>query len=289
VASIPVFLSGFVEDLNRKVKPFYRLIFAFVSAALGIYLVGALLTRVDIIYIDKFLTIKAIAILVTLIAVGGVTNAFNIIDGFNGLVSVVSMFIFLGLGFVSFKVGDMFLVYICFTMIFAISGFFILNYPYGKIFLGDGGAYFVGFIVATVSILLVERHRQVSAFFPLLLCIYPIFETIFSMYRRKIIRRGKATKADGLHLHTLIYKRVTNYIFGPIIQGNRIYRNSLTSLFLWFLCVFSLMPAILFWNNKLMLAVFTVVFILVYLGLYKSIINFKVGKYLKLEKIKKIK
>ncbi|MEM0097965.1 MAG: hypothetical protein QW338_05830, partial [Conexivisphaerales archaeon] len=184
---------------------------------------------------------------------------------------------------------DMFLVYICFTMIFAISGFFILNYPYGKIFLGDGGAYFVGFIVATVSILLVERHRQVSAFFPLLLCIYPIFETIFSMYRRKIIRRGKATKADGLHLHTLIYKRVTNYIFGPIIQGNRIYRNSLTSLFLWFLCVFSLMPAILFWNNKLMLAVFTVVFILVYLGLYKSIINFKIGKYLKLEKIKKIK
>ena len=68
-------------------------------------------------------------------------------------------------------------------------GFFVWNFPAGLIFLGDGGAYFLGFYLAELAILLLHRNPEVSPMFPLLLCIYPVFETLFSIYRRKCAAR----------------------------------------------------------------------------------------------------
>jgi UDP-N-acetylmuramyl pentapeptide phosphotransferase/UDP-N-acetylglucosamine-1-phosphate transferase len=283
LSALPVFLVGFTEDLTRKIKPAIRLLGAVFSSILGIYLLGALLTRLDIAFLDSLLSIKLFAILVTVLAVSGVSNAFNIIDGYNGLASMVSIIIFFGLGYVAFKVNDMFLVEICFFMIFVILGFFLLNYPFGKIFMGDGGAYFIGFIVAEVSILLIERHKDVSAFFPLLVCIYPIFETIFSMYKR-FIRKSSIVKADALHLHSLLHKRIIPVLLGS--NKDLTLRNSATSPLLWFLTTISVIPAVIFWNNKDMLIVFSIVFILVYVLIYKGIVGFKLRKLIEFVKYK---
>ena len=89
----------------------------------------------------------------------------------------------------------------------ALAGFFVLELPGGLVFLGDGGAYFVGFYVAEVAILLLHRNPQVSPMFPLLACIYPVFETLFSMYRRRVLRDRSPGVPDGIHLHSLIYRR----------------------------------------------------------------------------------
>ncbi len=257
------------------------------STGLGILFLGALLNRLDLGIIDRLFSFKIFAVIVTLIAVSGVTNAFNIIDGYNGLASFVSIVIFFGFGYVAFKLNDMYIVYICFAMIFSIFAFFLLNYPLGKIFLGDGGAYFIGFVAAEVAVLIVVRHKQVSAFFPLLLCIYPIFETVFSMYRRKIIKKSSVGKADALHLHTLVFRRITPMFVGSNPE-KMIYRNSMTSPFLWFLTVFSALPAILFWNDTRVLVVFTIIFMLIYIGLYWSIVKFKIGKVAKFNQSNKL-
>jgi UDP-N-acetylmuramyl pentapeptide phosphotransferase/UDP-N-acetylglucosamine-1-phosphate transferase len=270
-----VFLAGFAEDIKRKVKPSVRLLAAMCSAVLGIYLIGALLTRLDIGFIDKLLQFKLLAVIITLIAVAGVSNSFNIIDGYNGLASMVSIIIFFGLAYVSFKLNDIFLVEVSFFMIFTLIAFFLLNFPFGKIFLGDGGAYFVGFMVAEVSILLVERHKQVSAFFPLLLCIYPIFETIFSMYRKKIIRKSSALKPDALHLHMLLHRRIIPQVIDPKSRKDLLYRNSATSPILWFLTTISSVPAVLFWGSRDILVAFTIFFMITYVVVYKSIVSFK--------------
>ena len=74
-------------------------------------------------------------------------------------------------------------------------GFFVWNFPAGLIFLGDGGAYFLGFYVAELAILLLHRNPAVSPMFPLLLCIYPVFETLFSIYRRTLPARHAAEHA----------------------------------------------------------------------------------------------
>ena len=251
-----------------------------VSAILAVYFLNAYLVRIDIWFIDGLLSVKAVAVIFTIFAVTGVANSFNIIDGFNGLSSAVSIIILLSLGYISFKVGDIFLMKACMILAFAIFGFFVWNYPFGKIFLGDGGAYFIGFTIAVVSVLLVDENKAVSPWFPFLLCIYPIFETLFSMYRRRA-RKSSSMDADAFHLHSLIYKRLVPHILGTDIKNNQLARNSATSPFLWMLTSFSAVPALLFWNNTPALIVFAFIFIIVYVWLYKSIVGFKLWKFIK--------
>ncbi len=280
LTALPVFLMGFMEDLTRRISPKFRLLGALVSAILAAYFLNAYLVRIDIGFIDGLLSVKAVAVIFTIFAVTGVANSFNIIDGFNGLSSAVSIIILLSLGYISFKVGDIFLMKACLILAFAIFGFFIWNYPFGKIFLGDGGAYFIGFTIAVVSVLLVDGNKAVSPWFPFLLCIYPIFETLFSMYRRRG-RKSSPMDADAFHLHTLIYKRLVPHILGTDIKNNQLARNSATSPFLWMLTSFSAVPALLFWNNTPVLIVFAFIFIIVYVWLYKSIVGFKLWKFIK--------
>ncbi len=93
-------------------------------------------------------------------------------------------------------------------MCISIFGFFIWNWPYGKIFLGDAGAYFIGFMIGMLSVLLVVRNHEVSAWFPLVLVIYPVMETLFSIYRRYIVHKISPGQPDRLHLHSLVYSRI---------------------------------------------------------------------------------
>jgi UDP-N-acetylmuramyl pentapeptide phosphotransferase/UDP-N-acetylglucosamine-1-phosphate transferase len=280
LTGLPVFIIGFMEDLTRRISPKLRLLGALISAILAAYFLNAYLVRIDIGFIDGLLSVKAVAVIFTIFAVTGVANSFNIIDGFNGLSSAVSIIILLSLGYISFKVGDIFLMKACLILAFAIFGFFVWNYPFGKIFLGDGGAYFIGFTIAVVSVLLVDENKAVSPWFPFLLCIYPIFETLFSMYRRRA-RKSSSMDADAFHLHSLIYKRLVPHILGTDIKNNQLARNSATSPFLWMLTSFSAVPALLFWNNTPVLIVFAFIFIIVYVWLYKSIVGFKLWKFIK--------
>src|SRR5450432_442468 len=126
------------------------------------------------------------AIALTLLCVTGVANAINIIDGFNGLASMCVMMMMLGIAYVAFQTGDEFIASTALIAAGSVLGFFVWNFPAGLIFLGDGGAYFLGFFIAEVSILLVNRNASVSPIFPVLLCAYPIFETIFSIYRKRV-------------------------------------------------------------------------------------------------------
>ena len=280
IAALPVFAAGFIEDIMGKVPSKIRLIAVLLSAVLSVYFLNAYLIRVDIAPIDRLLSVKTVSVVFTLFAIAGLVNSFNIIDGFNGLSSAVSILILLSLGYISFKVGDILLMKVCIIMAFAIFGFFVWNYPFGKIFLGDGGSYFIGFVIAVASVLLVDANKRVSAWFPLLLCIYPIFETLFSIYRKSIRNTG-AMSPDGFHLHMLIYKRVVPRIFGKDIKDNKLYQNSATSPILWLLTSFSVIPALLFWNNTFVLIIFTLLFVTVYVWLYKSIIGFKLGRFIK--------
>jgi UDP-N-acetylmuramyl pentapeptide phosphotransferase/UDP-N-acetylglucosamine-1-phosphate transferase len=103
--------------------------------------------------------------------------------------------------------GDSFLLISELAMIGALVGFLVWNYPGGKIFLGDGGAYLLGFWLGEMSVLLVVRHPEISPWFPMLVLVYPIFETLYSMYRRKIVGGLPPGQPDSMHLHQMIYRR----------------------------------------------------------------------------------
>ncbi len=112
------------------------------------------------------------------------------------------------------------------------------------------------------------------------LCAYPIFETIFTIYRRKLVRGVAAGAPDGIHLHTLIHRRLVRWDYGSTDERRQTARNSMTSPYLWLLCLSSVMPAVLWWNSTPILATFLVLFMTGYVLLYWSIVRFKTPKWL---------
>ena len=123
-----------------------RLLATVASAGLAGYLLNAWLSSVQIFGIDNLiLAYPFVAIAITCFAVGGVANAFNIIDGYYGLAAMVAVIILSGIAYLAFQVSDHSIMITALAMIGALLGFLVWNYPRSLIFLGDGGAYLVGF------------------------------------------------------------------------------------------------------------------------------------------------
>lgn len=280
LCGLPAFGAGLVEDFTKRVSPAKRLLATAVSAALGGTFLGALITRTDIPGLDWVVATTVGATLVTVFVVAGVANSVNIIDGFNGLSSMCVSLMLLVFAYVAYQLGDTELTLWALAGVGAILGFFVWNYPAGLIFLGDGGAYFMGFFLAEIGILLIARHAEVSPLFPLMVCIYPVFETVFSIYRRRFLRDASPGEPDGIHLHSLIYRRLMRWAVGARDARALTRRNSMTAPYLWMLCLTSLVPALLFWRSTVMLAACMLVFAVLYVGLYWRIVRFRTPKWL---------
>ena len=274
-AGLPVFVAGLTEDFVQGLRIRIRLSAAIASAALGGFLVEAWVVRLDVPGTEALLSVPAVSIAFTCIAVAGLTNAFNIIDGFNGLASGVATLILLGIAYIAFKVGDVPVMAAALTAVGAIAGFMLLNFPRGLIYLGDGGAYLLGFWIAELLVLLVARNPTVSPWFPVLICCYPIFETLFSMYRRIVLKRIHPGVPDVAHLHHLIYKRLVRWLVGTNLSAHRTQRNALTSPYLWALTSICVVPAVVFWQYSGVLMLGALIFACSYVYGYTKIARFR--------------
>ncbi len=277
---LPAFLVGLHEDLTKAVSPRRRLAATALSAMLAFFLADGVIRATGIPPLDWVASFELGAMALTLLAVAGVANSINIIDGFNGLSSMCAVIMLMSLAYVAQQVGDPLVGALAMIGIGAVMGFFVWNFPAGLIFLGDGGAYFVGFYLAEVSILLVHRNAQVSPMFPLLACIYPIFETLFSIYRRRVLRDQPPSMPDGIHLHSLVYRRLMRWAVGNRTAKSLTRRNSMTSPYLWLLCMMSVLPAVMFWSSTPVLMAFIALFGITYWVTYWRIVRFKTPRWL---------
>jgi len=278
---LPAVAAGVYEDLTQRLPVRYRMVLTAVSAALACIFLDLSINRVDISFIDNMLTVTPWAgVLFAFLAICGLPHAFNIIDGYNGLAGTVAILVCAALVHVSLQLGDRQLASMIICLIGATAGFLYWNYPRGLIFAGDGGAYLWGVVVSVGSILLVQRHSEVSAWFPMLLLIYPVWETIFSIYR-KIVRGVSPSMADALHFHQLIYRRIVRGVFHDDESRRMLMRNNRTSPYLWSFTLLTIVPAVMFWNNAAVLAGFCGLFVVSYVAAYMAIIRFKVPNWLK--------
>jgi UDP-N-acetylmuramyl pentapeptide phosphotransferase/UDP-N-acetylglucosamine-1-phosphate transferase len=278
---LPAFGAGIIEDLTKKVSPGKRLLATALSGLLAAWVLGALIRHTATPGLDALVATTVGAYAFTLLVVAGTANSVNIIDGFNGLASMCVVIMMSAVAYVAYQANDSVVFTLALLGVGATLGFFIWNFPAGSIFLGDGGAYFLGFLFAELSILLLVRNPgEVSPLFPLLVCIYPVFETVFSAYRRKVLRGQSAGSPDGMHLHSLIYRRVMRWALEEEDVRALTHRNSMTSPFLWLLCMLSVVPAVLFWDQTVLLAVCLVLFVVTYLVLYWNIVRFRSPSWL---------
>jgi UDP-GlcNAc:undecaprenyl-phosphate/decaprenyl-phosphate GlcNAc-1-phosphate transferase len=231
-ALVPAFAGGLAEDLTRRVGPAPRLLMTVVSAAIAFVWLDAQLYRSDIAWLDAAFAYWPISLAATLFAVAGMAHAMNIIDGYNGLSAGVGILALVGLAIVAASIDDMALARFALAAAGAWFGFLVLNYPSGKLFQGDSGAYLLGTIIAVLSAQLVGRHTEISPWFPFALVVYPVWETLFSMLRRAMAHTPIGAP-DAQHLHSLIHQVLMPQLLPGRDARSLVLRNAFTSIPLW--------------------------------------------------------
>ena len=238
LAGSPALVCGLAEDITKQVSVRTRLLTTMACGVLGWAITGLSITDVNMLGLDWLLGFSVVSVAFTAFAVGGMANAINIIDGINGLAAGTVIVILTSFGIMAIELGDSQLAFAALILAGAMLGFGLVNWPMGRIFLGDGGAYFIGFALAWLAVLMLARHPEVSAWAPMLVCGYPILEVGFSIVRRR--RRGSSPgDADRLHLHSLVNRRVVCML---LPRASNLARNSLTGAIMW---AAALLPAII--------------------------------------------
>jgi UDP-N-acetylmuramyl pentapeptide phosphotransferase/UDP-N-acetylglucosamine-1-phosphate transferase len=272
--------AGIIEDMTHQVKIRWRLVSTTLAAMLAALVFGLSVPRLDIPVLDVVWTaLPWLGFILAVLAVSGLPHAINIIDGYNGLAGLLSLICCMALTYVALAVGDRELAGIVVVLAGATGGFLLWNYPRGLIFAGDGGAYLWGVVIAIVTVQLVQRHPEVSPWFPVLLLAYPLWETFFSIWR-KATRGQSPGVADGLHFHHLIFRRVVRQVFHDDEARRMLIRNNRTSPYLWAFTILSAAPACLFWHSTPVLIGFALLFVLTYGWAYHSIVRFRMQRWI---------
>jgi UDP-GlcNAc:undecaprenyl-phosphate GlcNAc-1-phosphate transferase len=201
--SLIIFIIGFLEDLIKDIKPNIRLLMLSMITFLWLIYSKNLIQDTNIDFLDEILTIESFSIILSLITIISALNASNMMDGANGLLTIFGICVSVILICYAYKVNDTELIFFLITLVGSFIGFLIFNYPKGLIFLGDGGSYFIGAILATLLIYMSNNVNNFNMLNALIIMIYPIWELLFTICRR-IYQSSKITHPDNLHLHTII-------------------------------------------------------------------------------------
>ncbi len=261
LCALPVFLLGIIDDFELHIHPLLRLITAIPSAYLMYHYLGIEAYSVELFFLDNFFDYKIFSIVFICFALAGIVNAFNMIDGINGLVllfciaTCLSVLIFPNV-YSEYSINLFFV-----ALLFSSLGVFVLNFPFGRIFIGDGGAYFLGMAIS-VGLIKIYQENSLSPWFVFLMLLYPITEAISSAVRR-ILSKISALNADNRHLHHLIYRRVSKMS----ISSENV-KHSLVTFLMFILYFPFLLAANYFAKDTVILQILSLIFIFFYLFLY---------------------
>ncbi|MDL0081336.1 undecaprenyl/decaprenyl-phosphate alpha-N-acetylglucosaminyl 1-phosphate transferase [Helicobacter sp. XJK30-2] len=257
VACLVIFASGFVEDMGVSLSPKLRLLIQCFGASVAcVAMENAWLRDLGL----GFEFVYVLGVAFGVFAVVGVCNAMNIIDGFNGLSGGVAACVCVSIIIIAKQVDMLPIAIGCAILLSAILGFLVLNFPKGKVFLGDGGAYLIGFFLAVMLVLLTQEPSSiVSPWYGFCVMIYPVWEVLFSILRRKVIDKKEAMQPDSAHFHTLLFKKLGN--------------NPLTSFILICANAPFIILATFFYANTSALMLTCLVFIIAYILAYRLLVR----------------
>lgn len=241
-----LFTAGLLEDVGFLIQPRVRLLAAVVSSLLIIFGLDMWLIRSGFSWFDPYMAYWPIGIAVTVFVTTGVANGFNLIDGVNGLAAFTAMACAVSLAFIANEAGYSAMVKINLMLACSVLGFALLNVPYGKIFLGDAGAYTLGFLLSWFSVSMLVRFPEISPWAVLLTVFLPVADTCLAIYRR-VRRRSIAFLPDRLHVHQLVMRALEIVALG---RGRRHLANPLTTLILAPLIIAPPLTGIWLWNDN---------------------------------------
>lgn len=265
LSSLPVFAVGLVEDSGYLASPRNRLLAAGISGAFYITFTGEWLSRGDLPGIDLLLQWAPFAVFFTLFVAVAISHAFNLIDGLNGLAGFTGLAGSLSLATIAHQVGLIEHRNILLIIGAAISGFLTINYPFGKIFLGDAGAYVIGHLLVWMSVSILCNAPIISPFAILLIFFWPVADTLLAITRRFAMGRSIA-QPDRLHFHQLVLRGVEIVILG---RKKRRIANPLATLLTLPFIFTPMVVAVILASNHVEAAIACAIFGALFFATYK--------------------
>ncbi len=263
--SLSMFVIGFMEDLKIKIRPLKRL-FAMIFLLFNlIYFLPIEISNIDIPFLKFLMNNHLFSTIFVLLCFLFVINGANLIDGFNGLLTINILIINIILALINAESGNLqFSIFITAQIIILLS-FLLFNFPSAKIFLGDSGAYLLGSLIALNIITTNNLNPNISSFFFCTLVFYIFFEVFFSFFR-KIIQNKSPIHPDSEHLHMLSYFKISS-IFGKN-KG-----NFLNSLLINIVYLILIAPGLYVIDNPILsrywFFILLLIYVIIYLRLYR--------------------
>lgn len=264
---IPACFASIKEDLFHNVRPALRFLALLLSATLFVIYFKSELPSLSNTFLSPLFSLKIMYPFFYIIALVAIANGCNLLDGMNGLCAISVIASLVSLFIISMNVGDLQIMTITFVMTIIILSFFAINYPLGKIFLGDFGAYFLGLFLGMFTIIFFGKHNELSRWLAVLVLIYPFTEVSFSLFRRLFSRRS-IYKPDNNHLHSLVYLTLKNNSLSKSFANPGVL---LSMVFFWAYPILSIYYCL---NRPYLIGIFIFSYFALYLIVYSYLNNF---------------
>jgi UDP-GlcNAc:undecaprenyl-phosphate/decaprenyl-phosphate GlcNAc-1-phosphate transferase len=243
------FILGFVDDLKITIRPKFRLLIMIGFLIVLIIYNQFTIEAISLEYLENLMKIDIFALIFVILCFLFIVNGCNLIDGFNGLLSIHALIIFFILLFINLGTAFYYgipiesnFINLFFYIILILFSFLIFNFPNAKMFLGDSGSYLVGTLIAISTINTNNYYPEISSFFFCALLFYLFFEVFFSFFRKLLYARQSPLLPDKNHLHMLLYNQLLK-------SNKKMTANFKVSIYINLTYFFLMIPAIIFMNN----------------------------------------
>ena len=263
LVSYSMFFVGFLDDLKINIKPFKRLIIMVIILFLIIYILPIKIFNIDIPFLIPLMSSHIISSVFVLLCFLFIINGSNLIDGFNGLLSINLIIINIILTYINLNNGNLEFAVLLISQIIVLLTFLLFNFPNAKIFLGDSGAYLFGALTSLNTIITNNLNPKISSFFFCTLLFYLFFEVFFSFFR-KLKQRKSPIYPDDKHLHMLSFYKIS------IIYGKN-KGNYLNSIFINLLYLVLIIPGLYLFNDPQLSRYWFFILLLIYLIIYSRL------------------
>ncbi len=261
--SYSVFIVGFLDDLRINIKPLRRLIIMIFLLFTFIYILPIKIFNIDIPILIPLMSSHMFSSIFVLLCFLFVINGANLIDGFNGLLTINLITINIVLAYINISNGNLEFSILIISQIIILLSFLLFNFPSAKIFLGDSGAYTLGALVGLNTIITNNLNPAISSFFFCTLLFYLFFEVFFS-FLRKLLQKKSPIYPDDKHLHMLCFYKIAS-------RYGKSKGNYLTSIIINLLYLVLIIPGLYLLYDPQLSRYWFFTLLLIYLMIYSRL------------------
>ena len=261
--SYSVFLVGFLDDLRININPFKRLMIMIFLVFSFIFILPIKILNIDVPFLSLLMSSHIFSSIFVLLCFLFVINGANLIDGFNGLLTINLIIINVILTYINFNSGNLEFSILLISQVIILFSFLLFNFPSAKIFLGDSGAYTLGAMTGLNTIITNNLNPLVSSFFFCTLLFYLFFEVFFA-FLRKILEKKSPIHPDEKHLHMLSFYKISNF-YGKSRS------NYLNSIIINFLYLILILPGLYLMKDPQLSRYWFFILLLIYTLIYSRL------------------